>query len=929
MRSSFSLRQRLRLIVVLLGLPLGLLALLLLRGAFEDLAKIDRDRMALAQLDSLWPHIVATTDPAASSNATPARPSVAERTAEIQDVYGQVQDIIVGSELAAGADPEKARLVLDVIGELPNLILRTQALLADAVMLSGKPMLGPNDRMLFLVDAGQFKVTVERVERALLELVRADRPGLSMALHGPAMRFTTANVQMQSAAAGFAVALSPAASGVVLDRVQLVQADGRLFTAADAVWRSALDQLAKSLGERHADLRIWLWMVGSFVALTAGFALACATALSRSILRRITSLESKIRGLGDHGLDAVIDDVTAEDEIGRIARAVAHFRDRTVETITAMLTDEKRRELALLFAASPVPMMLRDDATGRVVDANEAASSLFDQPLQDLGSWGSRELGFGVSDDAAPKDNGGPRTVHHRRSDGTSIELLAFEKTIRLAEGSLQLVALVDLTERREAEARIAYMAHHDAVTGLPNRTSFQERLAQEVTASGRLRQGIAVLALGLDRFKEVNDTLGHPFGDALLRAVAVRLDHDRAEDVALARLGGDEFALIQTLCAGPDGAAELARDLLDRLSLPFDIDGHCVQIGASIGIALSADDGIPAEGLLKRADLALHGAKADERGSYRFFEPAMNDRLQARREIEAGLRVALADGQLELHFQPLVRLADGGLQAFEALLRWRHPTRGLIPPDKFIPLAEEIGLIHSIGAWVLHEACTTAAKWPSSVRIAVNVSAVQFKDPSTLLADVRSALERSGLDARRLEIEITEGVLIADADATLAALHRLRELGVRIALDDFGTGYSSLSYLRSFPFDKIKIDRSFICGIGTDPSAVAIIKAICELAAALGITTTVEGVETIQQLDAIRGQGCHEVQGYLLGRPAPADQDARLLYAKIVTRDATCRPEAEQFAADKTGRSTVSIRRRRPHLGSGPTQGHQIMIGR
>ena len=724
-------------------------------------------------------------------------------------------------------------------------------------------------------------------------------------------------------------ALSPAASGLVLDRAKLVQADSRLLTAADTVWQSALDQLAKSLAERHADLRIWLWMVGSFVALTAGLALACATALSRSILRRITSLEGKIRGLGDHGLDAVIDDVTAADEIGRIARAVAYFRDRTVATITTMLTDEKRRELALLFAASPVPMILRDDATGNVVDANDAASSLFDQPLPDLVSWGTGELGFGLIDDATPKDSGGPRTVHHRRPDGTSIELLAFEKTIRLAERSLQLVALVDLTERRKAEARIAYMAHYDAVTGLPNRAWFQERLGQEVVADARMRQGVAVLTLNLDRFKEVNDTLGHPFGDALLCAIAARLGDDQADDVALARVGGDEFALVQAPCAGPDGAAELARELLDRLSMPFDIDGHSVQIGACIGIALSADDGASAEGLLKSADLALHGAKADERGTYRFFEPAMNDRLQIRREIEMGLRVALADGQLELHFQPLVRLADGRLQAFEALLRWRHPTRGLVPPDKFIPLAEEIGLINSIGVWVLHEACATAAKWPSSVRIAVNVSAVQFKDPTALLANVRSALERSGLDARRLEIEITEGVLIADADATLAALHRLRELGVRIALDDFGTGYSSLSYLRSFPFDKIKIDRSFVRGIGAEPSAVAIIKAICELAAALCITTTVEGVETIQQLDAIRGQGCHEVQGYLLGRPAPADQAARLLDAETAFAGTTRRPEAEQVAADPPGLSTGSIRRRRPHLGSSPPQGYQIMIGR
>jgi diguanylate cyclase (GGDEF)-like protein len=433
-----------------------------------------------------------------------------------------------------------------------------------------------------------------------------------------------------------------------------------------------------------------------------------------------------------------------------------------------------------------------------------------------------------------------------------------------------------DVTERRRSEAKIAYMARHDALTDLPNRLQFHEQLAQALTGTTR-GEKLAVLCLDIDRFKGVNDTLGHPIGDILLRAAAERLRACVRNTDIVARLGGDEFAIVQVGASQPKDATTLANRLIEAISAPYDLDGHQVVVGLSIGIAIAPDDGGQAHDLLKSADMALYRAKADGRGVYRFFEADMDARMQARRTLELDLRSAIVNGEFELFYQPLVETRTERVRGFEALIRWRHPRHGLVPPIEFIPLAEETGLIVPIGEWALHQACRDAAAWPDDVNVAVNLSPIQFKCKN-LVATVMTALARAGLPPHRLELEITESVLLHESQTTLAMLHQLRDLGVRISMDDFGTGYSSLGYLRKFPFDKIKIDRSFVRDMSDREDSLAIVRAVTAMGASLGMTTTAEGVETREQLEQLRKEGCTEVQGYLFSRPRPAAEINELL---------------------------------------------------
>jgi diguanylate cyclase (GGDEF)-like protein len=429
-----------------------------------------------------------------------------------------------------------------------------------------------------------------------------------------------------------------------------------------------------------------------------------------------------------------------------------------------------------------------------------------------------------------------------------------------------------DVTERRQAEAKIMHMARHDALTNLPNRMLFKDKMEQALARGDML----AVMFLDLDRFKGVNDSLGHSIGDALLCAVTERLQRVVSDVDTVARLGGDEFAIVQSK-ATPAQASEMAAQIIEALVEPFDVRGHQVVIGTSIGIALAPNDGTEPDQLLRNADMALYRAKAEGRGTYHFFQPEMDAQMQERRRLELDLRKALAAEQFELHYQPLVDIPRGTVSGFEALLRWNHPERGMVPPDAFIPVAEEIGLIVPLGDWVLKQACRDAVKWPEKLTVAVNLSAVQFRSP-TLALSVMSALGQSGLKASRLELEITESVLLQENRAVLDALHQFRKLGVRICMDDFGTGYSSLSYLRSFPFDKIKIDRSFIRELGKESDCSVIIRAVMRLGSSLGMITTAEGVETEQQLDILRSEGCMQAQGYLFSRPKPASEIPAML---------------------------------------------------
>jgi diguanylate cyclase (GGDEF)-like protein len=417
-----------------------------------------------------------------------------------------------------------------------------------------------------------------------------------------------------------------------------------------------------------------------------------------------------------------------------------------------------------------------------------------------------------------------------------------------------------DVTERRQAEEKIMHMARHDALTNLPNRVLFRDKMEQALSRGDKL----AVMFLDLDRFKSVNDSLGHPVGDALLCAVTERLQQVVGGVDTVARLGGDEFAIVQTNVR-PTDATELAARVIDKLLEPFEVHGHQVIIGTSIGIAMAPADGTEPDLLLRNADMALYRAKANGRGTYHFFQPEMDAQMQERRRLELDLRKALATDQFELYYQPVVDVSGGEVSGFEALIRWNHPERGLVTPDAFIPVAEEVGLIVPLGDWVLKQACRDAVKWPDKLTVAVNLSAMQFRNP-TLALSVIAALGQSGLAASRLELEITE------------TLHQIRALGVRICMDDFGTGYSSLSYLRSFPFDKIKIDRSFIRELGKENDAVAIIRAVMRLGSSLGMITTAEGVETEEQLEILRAEGCMQVQGYLFSRPKPVTEVPALL---------------------------------------------------
>ncbi len=433
-----------------------------------------------------------------------------------------------------------------------------------------------------------------------------------------------------------------------------------------------------------------------------------------------------------------------------------------------------------------------------------------------------------------------------------------------------------DITEQRRAEAKIEYMAQHDALTDLPNRLLLFQQLRQALAAT---RQGVnlAVFCLDLDRFKDVNDAHGHPAGDLLLKAVADRLRQCIRDTDIVARLGGDEFAIMQAGASQPTDATSLASRLIEVIGAPYELNGDRVTVELSIGIALSPGDGLDPDQLLKNADMALYRAKSDGHGLYRFFEPEMDARMQARRKLEIDLRKAIANGEFELFYQPLVDMRSERITGFEALIRWHHPERGIIPPLDFIPVAEETGLIMPIGDWVLRQACAEAVTWPSHVKIAVNLSPVQFKG-RTLMLSVVSALAASGLSPNRLELEITESVLLQDGDATLAVLHELRGLGVGISMDDFGTGYSSLSYLRKFPFDKIKIDQSFIFDMSDNSDSLAIVRAVLAMGSGLGIATTAEGVETAEQFNQLKLEGCTEVQGYLFSPPRPAAEVRGLL---------------------------------------------------
>jgi len=550
------------------------------------------------------------------------------------------------------------------------------------------------------------------------------------------------------------------------------------------------------------------------------------------------------------------------------------------------ITELKQREASfrLLFDSNPVPMIVCALDGEHVLAVNDAAVEHYGYSRADFQKLTIKSLQ--AFDTDAPwagdlsSEEQAARIWKHVKADGTLIDLAIYSRNLVYNERPAVMLALMDITERKRAEARLAFLAQHDGLTSLPNRNLLRQQMDEILLHTRRSAEKVAVLVLGLDNFKSVNDTLGHGIGDKLLRGVAKRLRSTLREEDTLARLNSDEFAIVQTGMSRPEDAVLLARRLLEAIADPYLLDDHSVVIGATIGIAMAPSDGDESDKLLKHADMALSRAKTESRGTFAFFEAGMDARAQRRRKIELDLRDAIQNDVLKPYYQPLIDLSSGRITCFEALVRWPHPERGMISPADFIPVAEETGLINSLGVLMLRRACMDAALWPDDVRVAVNLSPAQFRT-SNLLSIAMDALKQSGLSPKRLELEITETLLLEKSEQVLASLHALRALGVRISMDDFGTGYSSLSYLRSFPFDKIKIDQSFVRDLDANRDAQAIIRSIASLGMGLGVTITAEGVETRAELSCLRAEGCHEGQGFLFSRARPNAEVVELLKAQ------------------------------------------------
>ena len=550
------------------------------------------------------------------------------------------------------------------------------------------------------------------------------------------------------------------------------------------------------------------------------------------------------------------------------------------------ITELKQREASfrLLFDGNPVPMIVCALDGERILSVNDAAVAHYGYSRAEFEKLTIRSLQAFDSEPPWTKDRScdeqAARIWKHVKADGALIDLAIYSRELTYAERPAVLLALMDITERKRAEARLAFMAQHDGLTGLPNRNLLRQQVDEMLLHTRRGAEKVAVLMLGLDNFKAVNDTLGHAVGDKLLRGVAKRLRSTLREDDALARLNSDEFAIAQGGLTRPEDAVMLAKRLLEAIADPYLLDGHSVVIGASIGIAMAPGDGDDSEKLLKSADMALSRAKLDARGTFAFFEAALDAKAQTRRKTEVELRDAIQSDVLRPYYQPLVDLSSGRITGFEALVRWPHPERGMVSPAEFIPVAEDTGLINPLGGLMLRRACLDAATWPDDVRVAVNLSPLQFRS-GNLLSVVTDALKHSSLPPRRLELEITETLLLEKSAQVLATLHALRALGVRISMDDFGTGYSSLSYLRSFPFDKIKIDQSFVRDLGANRESQAIIRSIVSLGKGLGVIITAEGVETEAELSCLRAEGCDEGQGFLFSKARPNAEIISLLAAQ------------------------------------------------
>ncbi len=789
-----------------------------------------------------------------------------------------------GHDAATRGDDTVAWLTGHQLRESSDALLLAATLQADMFRVTTMVLMGAGRPPPAMTDA------IARHERDLEAAVASLAAQTADPAAAARLRAAMAEYHARGAA-GASSGPRPPGGDATTSRDAAMALDG-VIAAVGVAQRRALAAVRAAQAEGRAlreSQRSWILLV---LALGGPGLIAMSLLIARRVAEPIRQLTASMTRLAErHPADATpavdipaidIPAVERRDEIGMMARAVLVFRD-------AMLrADELAREqratqgfLDTVLEHVPATILVKDADTLRYRLVNRAAEIC-------LGLSRREMLGRHVRDLARPEGaervqsrdmealRSGRVTVFEAETIETHSNGQRIATVTRLVipgpggEPEYLLTMMEDITERRRAEQRIAYMAHHDMLTDLPNRVLFGERLAEAVTQARLDGDLIAVLALDIDHFKDVNDTLGPAVGDAVLRGVATRLRGLLRGGDMLARLGGDEFAVLLCGVQGAREAEALAERLIEATSRAFQVEGQQVFIGLSVGIGLSEPTLNPTE-LTQRADLALYDAKRAGRACWRSFVSDMTERLRQRRGLEAALRAAMGTSQLTLHYQPQVDLRDGSIVGGEALLRWASPDHGDIPPGVFIPIAEETGLIGPLGAWLLDLACHEAARWPSRLRVAVNVSPVQVRLPG-FLAMVRDALRASGLAPHRLELEVTEGILLHDTDATLAIFTELRALGVLLALDDFGTGYASLAYLRKFRFDKIKIDRSFVRNLEDGSNACAIVRAVVELSRSLGMRSNAEGVETEDEAAILRGLGCTEAQGYLFWRPMAAE---------------------------------------------------------
>jgi diguanylate cyclase (GGDEF)-like protein/PAS domain S-box-containing protein len=859
--------------------------------------------------------------------------------AQVDDHIGNLDNLLIGLSRAVSTDPADAgannALLRHVKSQLPDFVSHILLLSSDgysiATSFEGEAdPINVRDRLYFKKMLAGEQLSIGEVLRGRVSgqwLINVARPVedaggrlLGVLTIGTWLEHFQDALRLDSLPAGSGVRVVGENGIVIGQNLSGPNWIGRDLSGSEAVLRHIRakeasevvrwsDGIERITGSSTAHRVPWLVSVGlprdiawAAVASSLGWgavfctsalltAFAIAWMLSARIVRPVQQLDrdASMLAAGELSHRSVI---CRQDEIGDLARSfnlmAASLEQRQEEAKRS--ADEFRQTkdaLAALIENAPIPIVVKELQAQKFILVNQAYQKF-------MGISRDQLIGRTVNDLFPPNEAEkiiyyDQRALHsnqrissgefsvHTPNNGQRI-VTTTRLVVHGADNRAQhLMAVIeDVTERKKAEEQIFHIAHHDALTDLPNRTQYYARLEQELQ---RVERGanLAVLYLDLDHFKNINDTLGHSIGDELLKTAADRLRSCVRETDTIARLGGDEFAIIQTAIDQPGDAAALADRIQEAIRAPFDLGGLHAVTNVSIGISLAPANATLSTELMKQADMALYRAKAAGRNTYRFFEPEMDTSMKARRRIESDLRDAVVNGGLELHYQPIIRLADNTIVGAEALVRWRHPELGMLSPAEFIPVAEESGLIVALGEWVLRQACSDAAKWPAGIKVAINLSPTQFKN-RMLMQTIVSALGTSGLPPGRLELEITEELLLQDDENTVTRLRQLRELGVEIVMDDFGTGYSSLNYLRRFPLDKIKIDQAFIGGL-SEGNAVsnAIVQAVVRIAKVLRVRTTAEGIETEEQLTLVKKLGCTEAQGYLFSRPKPVEEMVRL----------------------------------------------------